>query len=80
MNQQAPSPALPVSLAANPKLSSWLKFSNDGQVTVSPGKGALATYSPLLDPQGNSVRGSRAAAYLARRLGLDLLASQAVTA
>jgi glutaminase len=49
-----------------------------GLVTVSPGKGALATYSPLLDPQGNSVRGSRAAAYLARRLGLDLLASQAV--
>ncbi|WP_108514781.1 xanthine dehydrogenase family protein molybdopterin-binding subunit [Bradyrhizobium algeriense] len=39
MNQPAPSPpALPVSLAANPKLSSWLKFSSDGQVTVSPGK------------------------------------------
>ncbi len=38
---QAPSPSppkLPVSLAANPKLSSWLKFSNTGQVTVSPGK------------------------------------------
>jgi CO/xanthine dehydrogenase Mo-binding subunit len=29
---------LPVSLAANPKLSSWLKFSAQGQVTVSPGK------------------------------------------
>ena len=41
MNQQAPSPPppkLPVSLAANPKLSSWLGFSADGQVTVSPGK------------------------------------------
>jgi CO/xanthine dehydrogenase Mo-binding subunit len=41
MNQQlsAPSPPkLPVSLAANPKLSSWLKFSSTGQVTVSPGK------------------------------------------
>ena len=41
MNQQAPAPsppALPVSLAANPKLSSWLKFSSTGQVTVSPGK------------------------------------------
>jgi nicotinate dehydrogenase subunit B len=41
MNQQAPLPApsqLPVSLAANPKLSSWLNFSADGQVTVSPGK------------------------------------------
>ena len=41
MNQQAPAPSppkLPVSLAANPKLSSWLKFSGTGQVTVSPGK------------------------------------------
>jgi CO/xanthine dehydrogenase Mo-binding subunit len=35
----APSPPkLPVSLAANPRLSSWLKFSHDGHVTVSPGK------------------------------------------
>jgi CO/xanthine dehydrogenase Mo-binding subunit len=31
-------PTLPVSLAANPRLSSWIKFANDGQVTVSPGK------------------------------------------
>src|SRR5258705_5635466 len=31
-------PALPVSLAANSKLSSWLKFSSAGRVTVSPGK------------------------------------------
>ncbi|MGB8401737.1 molybdopterin cofactor-binding domain-containing protein [Bradyrhizobium sp.] len=41
MNRQAPSPPapkLPVSLAANPKLSSWLSFFADGQVTVSPGK------------------------------------------
>jgi CO/xanthine dehydrogenase Mo-binding subunit len=41
MKQQAPAPsppALPVNLAANPKLSSWLKFSREGQVTVSPGK------------------------------------------
>jgi CO/xanthine dehydrogenase Mo-binding subunit len=39
MSQPASSPpALPVSLAANPKLSSWLKFSSTGQVTVSPGK------------------------------------------
>src|SRR3954452_5485174 len=40
MNQHAPSapaPKLPISLAANPKLSSWLKFS-EGRVTVSPGK------------------------------------------
>jgi len=40
MNQQASSPPvkLPVSLAANPKLSSWLNFSADRRVTVSPGK------------------------------------------
>src|SRR4051812_33372469 len=41
MNQQAsspPPPKLPGSLAANPKLSSWLRFSATGQVTVSPGK------------------------------------------
>lgn len=31
-------PTLPVSLAANPRLSSWVKFSAGGQVTVSPGK------------------------------------------
>src|SRR2546423_3971837 len=37
MNAPSP-PKLPVSLAANPRLSSWLKFSTDGQVTVSPGK------------------------------------------
>jgi CO/xanthine dehydrogenase Mo-binding subunit len=41
MNQQAPSPSapkLPASLAANPRLSSWLNFTADGRVTVSPGK------------------------------------------
>ncbi|WFU18909.1 molybdopterin cofactor-binding domain-containing protein [Bradyrhizobium sp. CB3481] len=41
MSQQAPArspPALPVSLAANPRLSAWLKFSSDGQVAISPGK------------------------------------------
>jgi CO/xanthine dehydrogenase Mo-binding subunit len=32
------SPKLPLSLVANPKLSSWLKFSADGHVVVSPGK------------------------------------------
>src|SRR3974390_2211528 len=31
-------PTLPVSLAANPKLSSWVKFGADGQVTLAPGK------------------------------------------
>jgi CO/xanthine dehydrogenase Mo-binding subunit len=34
----SPVPTLPVSLAANPKLSSWVKFGADGQVTLSPGK------------------------------------------
>jgi nicotinate dehydrogenase subunit B len=31
-------PKLPVSLVANPKLSSWVKFGPLGEVTVSPGK------------------------------------------
>ena len=29
---------LPVSLAANPRLSSWIRFTTDGEVTLSPGK------------------------------------------
>ena len=31
-------PSLPVSLAANPVLSSWVRFSPEGHVTISPGK------------------------------------------
>ena len=46
-----------------------------GMVTVSPGKGALGTFSPPLDAAGNSVRGTRSAAFLSRTLGLDILAS-----
>ena len=46
-----------------------------GIVTVSPGKGGLGTFSPLLDESGNSVRGQLAARFLSRRLGLDLFAS-----
>jgi CO/xanthine dehydrogenase Mo-binding subunit len=41
MTKPAPSPSapkLPVSLAANPVLSSWVRFSPEGQVMVSPGK------------------------------------------
>jgi len=41
MTKPAPSPSapkLPVSLAANPVLSSWVRFSTDGHVMVSPGK------------------------------------------
>lgn len=48
-------------------------------VTVSPGKGGLATFSPPLDETGNSVRGQLAACDLARQLGLDILASAAVS-
>ncbi|MFO1209244.1 MAG: glutaminase A [Amaricoccus sp.] len=46
-----------------------------GIVTVSPGKGGLATFAPPLDAAGNSVRGQLAARHLSHRLGLDLLAS-----
>ncbi|WP_327640412.1 glutaminase A [Kribbella sp. NBC_00482] len=49
-----------------------------GIVTVSPGKGALGTFGPRLDPAGNSVQGQLVAQFLARQLGLDLLASQPV--
>jgi nicotinate dehydrogenase subunit B len=41
MTEKPPSPAapaLPASLAANPKLSSWIRISCEGQVAVSPGK------------------------------------------
>ncbi len=48
-----------------------------GIVTVSPGKGGLATYSPPLDPAGNSVRGQLVTKYLSERLGLNLFASEA---
>ncbi len=48
-----------------------------GIVTVSPGKGGLGTFSPLLDAAGNSVRGRLAARFLSRGLGLDLFVSEA---
>jgi len=48
-----------------------------GIVTVSPGKGGLGTFSPLLDRSGNSVRGQLAARHLSRTLGLSLFASKA---
>ena len=46
-----------------------------GIVTVSPGKGGLGTFAPLLDDAGNSVKGQLAARFLSRRLGFDLFAS-----
>lgn len=49
-----------------------------GIVTVAPGKGGLGTYSPPLDPAGNSVRGKEVAAFLSRQLGLGLFVSEPV--
>jgi glutaminase len=46
-----------------------------GIVTVSPGKGALGTYSPPLDSAGNSVRGQFVTRDLSEALGLNLFAS-----
>ncbi len=46
-----------------------------GIVTVSPGKGGLGTFAPLLDEAGNSVKGQLVARFLSQRLGLDLFAS-----
>ncbi|MEO7018399.1 MAG: glutaminase A [Leifsonia sp.] len=46
-----------------------------GIVTIAPGKGAIGTFSPRLDPAGNSVLGQRATAYLSRALGLNIFAS-----
>jgi glutaminase len=46
-----------------------------GMVAISPGKGAVGAFSPLLDGAGNSVRAQRACAYLSRALGLNLFAS-----
>ncbi len=48
-----------------------------GLVTVSPGKGSLATFSPPLDHAGNSVRGQLVANFLSYRLGFDLFSSNA---
>lgn len=38
MSAPSPAPKLPVSLAANPRLSSWVKFAGEGRVAISPGK------------------------------------------
>jgi glutaminase len=47
-----------------------------GIVTVSPGKGGVGTFSPLLDDAGNSVKGQLVAGYLSQKLGMDLFVSQ----
>ena len=46
-----------------------------GVVAVSPGKGAVAGFSPRLDSAGNSVRSQLAIGHLSRALGLNLFAS-----
>jgi glutaminase len=46
-----------------------------GIVAVSPGKGGLGTFAPLLDDAGNSVKGQRVAKFLSQRLGLSLFTS-----
>lgn len=47
-----------------------------GIVAVSPGKGALGTFAPLLDNEGNSVKGQLVAKFFAQQLGMDLFASK----
>jgi glutaminase len=49
-----------------------------GMVTIAPGKGGLATFSPPLDEAGNSVRGQAASRFLSEHLGLNIFASQPV--
>lgn len=46
-----------------------------GIVTIAPGKGAVAAWSPPLDAAGNSVRGQLATRFLSEQLGLNLFAS-----
>jgi glutaminase len=50
-----------------------------GIVTVSPGKGGLGTFAPLLDRAGNSVKGQLVARHLSQSLGMDLFLSKPVT-
>ncbi len=47
-----------------------------GILAVSPGKGGLGTFAPLLDAAGNSVKGQLAAKFLSQKLGMDLFVSQ----
>ncbi len=47
-----------------------------GIATVSPGKGGLGTFAPLLDAAGNSVKGQLVAKFLSQRLGMDLFVSK----
>jgi glutaminase len=49
-----------------------------GIVAVVPGKYAVATFSPPLDPAGNSVRGQRAIEAITQKLGGNVFASRPV--
>jgi len=46
-----------------------------GIVAIVPGRFGIATFSPPLDPAGNSVRGQRAIEAIVNRLGANLFAS-----
>ncbi len=48
-----------------------------GILAVSPGKGGLGTFSPLLDKEGNSVKGQLVAKHLSQQLGMDIFVSKA---
>lgn len=50
-----------------------------GIVSVAPGQLGMGTYSPRLDPAGNSVRGQLAAQRVARDLGLDIFSARGST-
>jgi glutaminase len=45
-------------------------------LAISPGKGALAAFSPRLDGAGNSIRGQIIAKVLSHELGLDVFAAR----
>jgi glutaminase len=47
-----------------------------GIVAISPGKGALGTFAPPLDREGNSVKGQLVAKFLADQLGLNIFVSK----
>ena len=47
-----------------------------GIVAVVPGKFAIGTFAPPLDPAGNSVRGQRAIGAIVKKLGGNLFASK----
>lgn len=49
-----------------------------GIVSVVPGKGAIAAFSPRLDGAGNSIRAQKAIAYISEQLKINIFAPQSV--